>query len=49
MVTQGMASHVIEKSHHRESWVVIDDHQILPTIEFEDVGAKFLPWPVWEV
>ena len=44
-----MAGHVAEKSYHWESRVVIDNHQILLSIEFEDVSAKFLPWPGWKV
>ena len=49
MVAHSMAGHVIEESYHWESRVVIDDHQILLSNEFEDVSAKFLPWPGWKV
>ena len=49
VVAHSMAGHVIEESYHRESRVVINDHQILLSIELEDVSAKFLPWPGWKV
>ena len=49
MVAHSMAGHAIEESYHRELRVVIDDHQILLSIEFEDVSAKFLPWPVLSI
>ena len=45
MVTSCMAGYVIEEAYHRELLVhiVVNNHQILFSNEFNDVGAKLLP------
>ena len=42
-------SDVIKESYHRESRVVVDDHQILFSIEFRVISAKLFPCLVWKV
>ena len=38
-------SDVITESYHGESRVVVDDHQIIFSIEFRNVSARLFPCP----
>lgn len=41
MVAKGADSHVAQESDHRESGIVVDNHQILLSIEIE-LNIRFL-------
>jgi hypothetical protein len=49
MVTNGVGSHITEKSHHGKPGVIVNNHQIFPIVELKYISAKFFPRSSGEV